>query len=211
MSNRQQIPHGRKRTNSRERIIDAAIDLCCMEGVRHLSLDAVAERAGLSKGGLLYNFSSKSALLQAMVTRHVETLGAAVAQSSIKTACDGQPNARIRAYVMAVRDLLAGKGSAPAGFLAAIAEEPQLLDPVRLHNEQLVRDITDESESPDLAVFAFLTVEGIRSMRLFDLSPFDDPTLLGYLDKMIDLLGRAETPPIIAATPGHPPPQGSVG
>ena len=195
MSNRQQMPLAGKRPNSRERIIDAAIDLCCVEGVKHLSLDAVAERAGLSKGGLLYNFASKSDLLRAMVARHVDTLGQAVAQSSAEIARDGRPNARIRAYLMAVRDLFAEKGGAPSGFLAAIAEEPQLLDPVRIHNEQLVRDLVAESETPDLAIFAFMAVEGIRSMRLFELSPFGDPALVGYLDRLIDVLAQAEAAP----------------
>ena len=188
MSNRQQIPHQRKRKNSRERIVDAAIDLCCAEGVRHLSLDAVAERAGLSKGGLLYNFASKSALLQAMIARHAETFGEAVRQSSETIARDGKPNARIRAYLVAVRGLLAEKGSAPSGFLAAIAEEPQLLDPVRAYHERLVSELLAESENPDLAIFAFMVVEGIRSMRLFEISPFDEETLVAYLDKLVALL-----------------------
>ncbi len=34
-----------------------------------MTLDSVAERAGLSKGGLLYNFPTKEALLQAVVQR----------------------------------------------------------------------------------------------------------------------------------------------
>ena len=38
-------------------------------GAGKLTLDAVAERAGLSKGGLLYNFPTKDALLQAMIQR----------------------------------------------------------------------------------------------------------------------------------------------
>ena len=37
----------------------------------HLSLDAVARRAGLSKGGLLYTFPTKAKLLEALVEQHV--------------------------------------------------------------------------------------------------------------------------------------------
>ena len=44
------------------------------EGAAHLTLDAVAERAGVSKGGLLYNFHTKELLLQAMVDRQMHRI-----------------------------------------------------------------------------------------------------------------------------------------
>src|SRR5215212_6184568 len=64
----------RKRPSSRERILDAAAELVREVGAGRLTLDAVAERAGLSKGGLLYNFPTKEALLQGMLERIVEVL-----------------------------------------------------------------------------------------------------------------------------------------
>ncbi|MBQ0819063.1 helix-turn-helix transcriptional regulator, partial [Microvirga sp. HBU67558] len=57
----------RGRKSSRERILDAAAELVSEIGSGRLTLDTVAERAGLSKGGLLYNFPTKDALLQGMV------------------------------------------------------------------------------------------------------------------------------------------------
>jgi AcrR family transcriptional regulator len=62
----------RKRSSSRERILDAAAELVRELGAAKLTLDAVAERAELSKGGLLYNFPSKDALLQGMLERIIE-------------------------------------------------------------------------------------------------------------------------------------------
>lgn len=58
-----------KRPSSRERILDAASELVRELGAARLTLDAVAERAKLSKGGLLYNFPNKDALLLAMLGR----------------------------------------------------------------------------------------------------------------------------------------------
>jgi len=52
----------RGRKSSRERILDAAAELVSEIGSGRLALGSVAERAGLSKGGLLYNFP-KEALL----------------------------------------------------------------------------------------------------------------------------------------------------
>lgn len=55
--------------DTRDRILDALEALLLDGGLSQFTLDAVAERAGVSKGGLLYHFPSKAALLSAMVRR----------------------------------------------------------------------------------------------------------------------------------------------
>lgn len=48
----------------RTQLLRVAIELIVGEGYESLTLDKVAKRAGVSKGGLQYHFSSKAALLQ---------------------------------------------------------------------------------------------------------------------------------------------------
>ncbi|MGF7007271.1 TetR/AcrR family transcriptional regulator [Aminobacter sp. BE322] len=50
---------------TRERIVDAASKLFYGEGIRAVSVDAVAERAGLTKRTLYYHFQSKDELIAA--------------------------------------------------------------------------------------------------------------------------------------------------
>ena len=69
------LPLTVRRPSSRETILDAAEAVVLADGAAHLTLDAVAERAGVSKGGLLYHFPSKEILLQAMVDRNMRRLG----------------------------------------------------------------------------------------------------------------------------------------
>ena len=57
------------KANSYEHILDAAEEIVIEVGASHMTLDAVAKKAGISKGGLIYNFPSKKALLQAMIHR----------------------------------------------------------------------------------------------------------------------------------------------
>ncbi|GAA3678743.1 TetR/AcrR family transcriptional regulator [Nonomuraea antimicrobica] len=52
--------------------MDAAEDLLCDQGSAALTLAAVADRAGVSKGGLLYHYGSKEALIKGMVERLIE-------------------------------------------------------------------------------------------------------------------------------------------
>lgn len=54
---------------ARERVLDAYIDLLLDSGERAATLEAVAERAEVSKGGLLYHFASKSDLERGLLER----------------------------------------------------------------------------------------------------------------------------------------------
>lgn len=56
-------------TETRDRILDALEEILVRDGTDKATLDAVAARAGVSKGGLLYHFPSKDAMMAAMVRR----------------------------------------------------------------------------------------------------------------------------------------------
>jgi AcrR family transcriptional regulator len=53
-------------------LLDAAEEILCGQGSAALTLSAVADRAGVSKGGLLYHYGSKEALIKGMVERLIE-------------------------------------------------------------------------------------------------------------------------------------------
>ncbi|PYF98272.1 transcriptional regulator, TetR family [Georgenia satyanarayanai] len=55
--------------SAREKVLDAFEDLLVTEGARATTLDAVAARAEVSKGGLLYHFRSKDALVEGLLER----------------------------------------------------------------------------------------------------------------------------------------------
>lgn len=54
---------------ARDAVLDAFEALLIEEGERAATLDAVAQRAGVSKGGLLYHFPNKEALIAALLDR----------------------------------------------------------------------------------------------------------------------------------------------
>lgn len=54
--------------SAKERIIDAANRLFYAEGIRAVSVDAVAEKAGITKKTLYYHFRSKDDLIEAYLT-----------------------------------------------------------------------------------------------------------------------------------------------
>ncbi|MGI8954101.1 MAG: TetR/AcrR family transcriptional regulator [Nocardioidaceae bacterium] len=74
-------------TATRDRLLDAFEELLVVGGSRAATLDAVAARAEVSKGGLLYHFPSKDDLVTAMLDRLREQGKADVA--AMRTAPEG--------------------------------------------------------------------------------------------------------------------------
>lgn len=160
------------RPSSREKILAAAAELAEVVGPGNLSLDAVAQRAGVSKGGLLYNFPTKAKLMQGLVEQYLKIFENTLAAKA--TGEDGQPNNRLAAYIeLSAEECLHSQPSA-AGVLAALSEDPDFLNPVRDFKRNLLDRL--KAETPDAAklIVAFLVIEGLRSMKLFDMDILHD-------------------------------------
>ena len=109
---------------TRENLLRAASALVARSGSRALTLEAVAASTGVSKGGLLYHFPNKKALVTAMVGQAIDGFEAAV-QAVVDRGADW-----LAAYVEAtLADV--GSGEALSGVLSAVAEDPSLLAPFR--------------------------------------------------------------------------------
>jgi AcrR family transcriptional regulator len=160
---------GRGRPNSREVMLDAAQNVVLESGAGKLTLDAVARRAGVSKGGVMYNFPTKEALLKAMVERLVEHNRHAHAQL-IENLPD-RPGRALKAYVMNSVQALDLDDKVSGALLAALNSDPALLAPVVEHFGrrfvQISRDVPFER-----AALVFIATEGLWILELLQLSPF---------------------------------------
>lgn len=54
------------RANNRTKILDAAVRIAQRDGARRVTLEATAEEAGLTRGGMMYHFRDRDALTLAM-------------------------------------------------------------------------------------------------------------------------------------------------
>lgn len=86
----------------RAQLLAAASEIATHHGVAALTLDAVAERAGVTKGALQYHFANKQGLLDALFGQATERFAA---QMAARVAADGSGDgAAARAYMHAVLD-----------------------------------------------------------------------------------------------------------
>ena len=170
------LPALARRVSSREAILDAAEAVVLADGAAHLTLDAVAERAKVSKGGLLYHFNTKEALLEGMVERQVRRIDAIRLQAM--ESLPPQPGRELKACVLMAADArLNGERRLGSATLAATANNPQALEPVRAAHRRRLDWIAEGSAAAGLpfarsAVIA-LAVDGLCLLEIVQLSPFD--------------------------------------
>ena len=88
------------RSNTRQRILEAATDLFGLRGVEATSLDVIAAEVGVAKQTLLYWFPSKDDLVQAVLGNAIDELSLGM-EAAIRASTD-DPLDRIEAVVKAV-------------------------------------------------------------------------------------------------------------
>jgi AcrR family transcriptional regulator len=183
------------RANSRHRILDAAAEIVAAIGAGKLTLDAVAQKAGLSKGGLLYHFPSKDALLAGMIERMIEESRAE--KERLRPEMAGLRNIEARLSAAVSLRMRAGTKDVSSGLMAALAENPSLLDPVRRLIAQQWTEIKSTSEDPDAAMIAWLAVEALGSLDMHGISPVtpaDRSRIENAVQRLLDSGIAAKTP-----------------
>lgn len=145
--------------DTRTRLLDAAAAVIAVHGAQDLTLDAVAREAGVSKGGLLYHFPSKAALVQALVAAAVSQIDDAMREA---VAADRTPGAFTRAYVRTTLDPLdAGAGATLAtALLATAASDPDLLQPLRDAYDRWNASLRSDGLPPERALVVRLAADG---------------------------------------------------
>jgi AcrR family transcriptional regulator len=162
----------------RTRVLDAAEAIVQSRGVARLTLGAAARDAGVSKGGLLYHFASKEALLDAMLRRL-----AAFMEREYRACVEAQPEGAGR-VARAMLEWGFGEGEhacderhdrAAAVFLAAFHHDPALLDPVREVIARMRQDIAADGLAPGHGNAINAAGDGMFMARIFRLyTPGED-------------------------------------
>jgi len=177
------------KTSSRDAILDAAEAVVREAGAAHLTLDAVADRAGVSKGGLLYNFRSKDALVEGMIARCLDRF-----EADRQAGEDRQrPGAarRLGAYVEASVNRAGPPQQVNAALLAAGANNPKLLDPLREFNRAWFAELARRKQGFARAIAVVLATHGLWLLETLQLSPLTASQRRQVVDELLALADSA--------------------
>src|SRR5258707_3712117 len=78
-----------RRQAPRQRLYEAAVTLIAEQGFSATTVDEIAERAGVAKGTVYYNFASKNDLFEELLRHGVELLTASLRDAADRVAARG--------------------------------------------------------------------------------------------------------------------------
>lgn len=156
-------------TTTKECIIKAAMSIARIKGARHLTIDAVTIKAKLSKGGVLYHFPSKNALLIGLVAHMISTMRGRL--DAHRKHFESGPNPTLHALTAILEDILEDRLSVPIALLAAGAEDPELLEPARTEINNIWQSIKSETTDVPHALVIWSALEGLHYMDLLGIAP----------------------------------------
>jgi AcrR family transcriptional regulator len=175
---------GGRPIGTRDRILEAGYAVAGQSGVAAVTLDAVANRAGVSKGGLLYHFPSKEALVSGMVDGLCRTF-AELADAA--AGADPEPAGRsARAYLAASAGEM-WQSSRWLALVGALMISPGLLDSWRTW--VVAGRAADEAENADpvAAAIVRLAADGLWLAGVLGLPALDQKlraAVIAELDQM---------------------------
>lgn len=176
---------------TRDRILDALETLLLERGAAQMTLDNVAAAAGVSKGGLLYHFKSKDALLVGLVERlgerastqlaEMRANGTPVAEWYLQTPdpttqADAVELALYRSLLATMRTIDASASSEPDAVQSA-------LDGVMTAWSD---GLDDEVDDPVRADTIRLVGDGVYLRALLGLPPLDPDRYRAVVDRLLE-------------------------
>ena len=176
----------------RDRILDAAESVAAM-GAAHLTLDAVAHEAGVSKGGLLHHFRSKEGLLAAMLRRHCDRSEAEI-DAGVKKhgeTLEGHLLARMDSRLNFARR----HGKVGAALLGALASDPALMTRPRKDDAAHVAAMSELPGDLDLALVTLFAINGLMLSEMLGLNCIDESRRACVTTKLRELAAQCSQAP----------------
>lgn len=158
---------------ARDRVLEAAERVVTDVGPARLTLDLVAQAAGVSKGGLLYHFPSKESLLIALANRYVQSMQQCIAQAKGSIA-PGDVACEVKACIVGMLGTDVRSRAMGAALLAAAANDLGLLEVIREHIARYTEQLR-QSAGGNFARAAIVTlaVDGLKMRESLRISSFD--------------------------------------
>lgn len=182
--------------NAADEILQAAETVAIDEGLASLTIDRVAAVSGKSKGGVLYHFPSKEALIKGMIDRIGQAQIADI-QQRYESSAKG-PGDLSRAVVNSFIHLIEAEGERfyrlAATLMAAVVYFPHLLNDMRTAYQGIMQQMANDGLSPMTEMIILATADGLCMHRMLNLYPFDPSFCEPFKKRLLDLIDQSVQP-----------------
>jgi len=175
----------RSSSDTRELILSAAAKVVLTQGASRMTLEAVAAEAGVSKGGLLYHFPSKDAMIEGMIEHMVQGLTERIRSEYEQDDVGTNQGRWLRALTRV--NFQSEDHDLSAGLTAAVLLQPDLLETNRKAYE--TRQTLIEQDGVDIvwANIIRLVGDGIWFSELLGFAPPKEPLKTQIMDRLLSL------------------------
>lgn len=169
---------------TRGALLKAAAHIISGYGAGAFTIEAVAQEAGVTKGGLLHHFPSKEALIDGLIddvmARFAERLEAELAKEPAD-----QPGHWVRAYIRMMLTVQDEDFSLIPTLAAVVASRPETIERLRAAMQSSQLAAARDGIDPTTATILRLAVDGMLFTRAFNLDVIDDESRHNVLDQLI--------------------------
>ncbi len=165
-------------------MLDAAQALVLEKGAGALTLDALARRGGMSKGGVMYHFPTKQALLVALGARMIAHNQAC--HEEIRACLPDKPGREMRAYVANSTRETDAEYQVSGALLAVLHGAPSLLRTAKdFFDARFAQLIADQPF--EQAALVYLATEGLWLLEILNISPLTSAQRALVVKRLLEL------------------------
>lgn len=171
---------------TRETVLKAAAQIIARQGVTAFTIEAVAQEAGLTKGGVLHHFPSKEALLDELINQVIHLFNSRLAAELAAEPTEA-PGHWLRAYIRTIFSVQYEDINLIPALAAALDSGHQTLDRIRhsLLESQLAA--VQDSLNPTLATIIRLAVDGVVFTSALGLNVLDKESSQRVYEELLRL------------------------
>ncbi len=176
---------------ARDRILEAAERVVADIGAARLTLEVVAQSAGVSKGGLLYHFPSKELLLSALAQRYVDNMERCIAAAKTDLG-DGVLSRDLKACIVGMLGSDPRSKALGAALLATAANDLTLLEVIRECIAKCTKELAEDRQLHFArAAVVALAIDGLMMRESLRISAFSVEQREQVVEELIRIADEA--------------------
>ncbi|AOH54621.1 TetR family transcriptional regulator [Peribacillus muralis] len=173
-----------KASLKRQHILKSATDFILQNDFNSLTLDSVAKQAGISKGGLLYHFPSKEALMIGLAQYIFEKFNMQFNEQANKEN-PIEKGTWCRALIEVTKWDLEHNAELNIGLIAASMLNADVSESISQSYQYVQNKVEQDNIDPVTATIIRLAIDGLYYSELFNLAPLDENLREKVLQQLI--------------------------
>ncbi len=167
----------------RRLIIDTAKLIIHEKGITALTLDAVAKQATISKGGLLYHYPSKEALIKGIAVSIFEDLDKALTEYAEKDQVE--KGKWTRAMIEVTKDDLNHHAELNVAVMASSLLDEDVAENISNSYQRSLIKLDNDGISPVTAAVIRLALDGLYYSQMLNVAPLNKKMQKEVLDQLL--------------------------